>query len=541
MISIKQLLARFTRKDESRQGNSRYYYIPTKGTAGVRIDHESAMTYSAVWRAIALISESIATLPWSVRERSINGRGQVVTEPLFTHPAATILGTSANPEIDSFQFRQALVAHALAWGNGYAEIVRDMSNRPVELWNIEPERVMLDRNSAGELFYIVRNGSNADAAIPAANMFHLRGPTYDGLIGYSVISYAARSIGLGIATEQFGADFFSNGATASGVLQHPERLGDEAIAHLKASVKETSGGNNRHAPMILEEGMTWKQISIPPEDAQFLETRKFNVSEIARWFNVPLHKLHEMDRSTFNNIEAQNIDFVTSSLMTWIRRLEMEANIKLVARQARGRVYTKINMNGLLRGDTAARGEWYKSMANLGVFSVNDILELEDRNPIGPEGDKRMVQMNLTTLEKVGEEPPPAAPAPGNAPAPPGDPEEGTANDKGAPAILCATIGKALARQAQRINDKLAKKPTLEDFAGYLEKFKADQAQYMENNLQPQIAAFGFKCDLAQFIDNHCSGMTVAAMASFTDDDDYQAPETEAVYSDLARGFTHED
>lgn len=541
MNPFKTLFARFTRKEESRSGNSRYYYIPVGKTAGIRVDHESAMTYSAVWRAIALISESIATLPWAVRQKSVNGDGRTVTEPLFNHPAASILGTSANHEIDAFQFRQAIVAHALSWGNGYAEIVRDNSNRPQELWNIEPERVRLDRNSAGDLFYIVTNGTRDDAAIPAANMFHLRGPTYDGLTGYSVISYAARSIGLGIATEQFGADFFSNGATASGVLQHPEQLSDGALEHLKGSVKATAGGSNRHSPMILEEGMTWKQISIPPEDAQFLETRKFNISEVARWFNVPPHKLHEMAGATFDNIEQQNIDFVTSSLMTWVRRLEMEANIKLIGPQNRGRVYTTLNMNGLLRGDTAARGEWYKSMSNLGVFSVNDILELEDRNPIGPEGDKRMVQMNLTTLERVGEDPPQAAPAPGNAPAPDGDPEEGTANNAVAPAILCATIAKATARQEQRINDQLAKKPTMQDFAAYLEKFKADQARYMANNLDPQITAFGYTCDTETFIDDHCSAMTVAAMAAFNSDEQYKAPEPDAVYSDLAQGFSNDD
>lgn len=463
----------------------RLFFPSWTRTAGEIVNHETALTYSAVWRAVNLISESIACLPWTVRER-LQENGRTRNEPLYRHPAFNLLDIAPNDETDAFQWRQAIIAHGLTWGNGYAEITRDLSRRPAELWLIEPDRVRLDRDQAGRIIYEVSNGAGANSIIPAADMFHLKGPGFDGLVGYSVISYAARSIGLGMATEQFGADFFSNGANPSMILQHPGKLGDEAIKHLKDSVKSAVSGRNKLSPFVLEEGMSVEKWTIPPEDAQFLETRKFNIGEVARWFGVPLHKLHEMEKATFNNIEQQNIEFVTGSLLTWIKRLESEADIKLISRQSRGRVYTKINMNALLRGDTGARGEWYKSMREMGVFSANDILELEDRNPIGPEGDKRLVQLNLTTLERVGENEQPnpnATPTP-EMDQPPGRSPGPENSEPAAPvAVVGAVVKKAHTRQLLRINDALENKKTLKEFADYLEKFGADQARYWRKNL----------------------------------------------------------
>jgi HK97 family phage portal protein len=197
------------------------------------------------------------------------------------------------------------------------------------------------------------------------------------------------------------------------VLKHPGKLTDEGHTRLKNSVKqEYSGASNAFRTMILEEGMSWDSIGIPPEDAQFLETRKFQVSEIARWFRVPPHKLADLERATFSNIEHQGREYVTDTLMPWIVRLEQEADRKLFAMNNRASMYTKINANALMRGDSKARADFYQKLSNLGVLSINEIRELEDIDPIGPEGDKRFVQLNLTTIDKVGEETQAPAPLP---------------------------------------------------------------------------------------------------------------------------------
>lgn len=507
--------------------SSRVFLPSYKRTAGELVNHETALTYSAVWRAVNLISESIACLPWTIRERK-RENGRTVTEPLYKHPAYNLLDLAPNDETDAFQFRQAMIAHGLTWGNGYAEITRDRSQRPAELWLIEPDRVRIDRDENGRIIYEVTNGAGKNSIIPAADMFHLKGPGFDGLVGYSVISYAARSIGLGMATEQFGADFFSNGANPSMILQHPGKLGDDAVRHLKESIQTAVSGRNKLSPFVLEEGMSVEKWTIPPEDAQFLETRKFNIAEVARWFGVPLHKLHEMEKSTFNNIEQQNIEFVTGSLLTWIKRLECEANIKLISRQMRGRVYSKINLNAMLRGDTSARGEWYKSMREMGVFSANDILELEDRNPIGPEGDKRLVQLNLTTLERVGENEQfnsNAAPTPAMD-QPPGGPDSAENSAPGSKiALVGEVVKKATARQLSRVNDALQNKKTLKEFTDYLEKFGADQAKYWRNGLEDQASD--------EVIAGLVQAMKIKAVDCFNNRAEYDPDDIEEITSEI--------
>jgi hypothetical protein len=255
--------------------------------------------------------------------------------------------------------------------------------------------------------------------------------------------------------------------------------------------------------------MSYEQIGIPPEDAQFLETRKFNVSEIARWFGVPPHKLMEMTQATFSNIEHQNIEFVTDAIMSWVKRFEVEANIKLIS-AANPRIKTKMNINGLLRGDSAARGEWYTKMSNLGVYTVNDIRELEDMNPIGTDGDKHLVQMNLTTLEKVGEE------SETNTETGTVTPEVEESEQAGAPGtevdaktttaqtILAEAFGRIVAREDRRITDALKKYDG--DFPGlqkFLDKFCADHEKYMARTLAVPVAAFDIKIDIDQFVADH--------------------------------------
>jgi len=328
-----------------------------------------------------------------------NGRKEVVA----THNVDRLIHRRPNPEMSAFAFRETMMTWALTWGNGYAEIERDSANRPVALWPISPDRVEVKRDDNDRPVYEISNGRGDKTYLPADKMFHLHGLGFDGSVGYSVINLARRSIGLGMAAEQFGASFFQNGTVTNLKIEHPAALGEQAFKNLKDSLQSwLRGPKNSFHPLIVEEGMKVTPLSMPMEDAQFLETRQFQTEEIARWFGLPPHKLQSLDKATFSNIEQQSIEVVTDALLPWAVRLEQEADYKLFSQ--RGNFYTKLNLNSLLRGDTAARATFYREMWNLGVFSVNEIRELEDMNPVA-NGDKRFVQLNMTTLDKAGEEP----------------------------------------------------------------------------------------------------------------------------------------
>ncbi|MCK9504709.1 MAG: phage portal protein [Porticoccaceae bacterium] len=362
------------------------------------MDHDNALTYSAVFRAISYISAQIAVLPFDVYRQSANGSRQRVNNEL-----RYLLHTRPNSEMSAFAFRETLMAWALSWGNGYAEIETGIGGEPVALWPISPDRVEVMRAPDGAIVYRI-SGKGDTVYIPAERMFHLHGLGFDGLVGYSVISMAARSIGIGMAAEEFGAAFFGNGSTLGGVLTMPGTLSDQAYERLKKDWEGRHvGPKSAHKPAILEEGMEWKSIGIPPGDAQFLETRKFQISDVARWYGLPPHKLADLDRATFSNIEHQSIEVVVDTLTPWAIRWEQEANYKLFGRR-QGQYYSKLALNALMRGDSKSRAEFYREMANLGAFSVNEIRAFEDLDPIGAIGDKRLVQLNLTTLDKVGEE-----------------------------------------------------------------------------------------------------------------------------------------
>ncbi|MBM9615317.1 phage portal protein [Desulfobulbus rhabdoformis] len=369
-------------------------------SAGVHVNEDNALNYSAVWSCVKIISETIACLPWHVYKRV----GAKNKEVMNGH-IDWMLYRQPNSEMTSFTLKEVLVAWALTWGNGYAEIERDFSNRISALWPIPPHRVEPVRLENGQLFYRVFGDGFDEVYIPAANMLHLHGLGYDGLSGYSVISMAAKSIALGLACEQFGSNYFENGTHPGVVASHPNKLTDRARKNLEESLmNQYSGLGKSHRLLLLEEATKLEKIGFSPNDSQFLETRKFQLAEIARWFRMPLHKMSDLERSTNNNIEHQGIEFATDTILPWATRIECETDVKLFA-ASRGRTFNKLNMGGLLRGDVESRTEHYKVMSNLGAFSVNDILELEDRNTIGPVGDKRLVQINQTTLEKIGEEP----------------------------------------------------------------------------------------------------------------------------------------
>lgn len=401
-------LPRFGRQ---KPDNSSVWIIPTT-PAGQYVDQSTAETYSAVWRCVRVISSSVAQLPWKVYRKTARGKKEE-----DAHPVAWLINTQPNPEITAFRFKRQMVRDALLWGNGYCEIERDTMGRPMWLWPIEPQRVRVERNESADVVYRVTSQGRPEVTIPAADMLHFRGPDDDGMVGTSVIAKAKNSIGLGLAMEQFSATFFGNGGHVSGALKHPGKLSKEAKTNLRESFVKSHSGRNAMTPMVLEEGMDYVRIAVPPEDAQFLGSRQHQVIDICRWFGVPPHKLGDLGRATWNNIESQSIDFVTDTIVPWTCNFEEEVNIKLFGRQQRGVLYTKFTLAALLRGDTKSRFDSYAVGRQWGWLSANDVRALEEMNPIA-NGNTYLVPANMTTAEKIKE-----APAPGTAGPQPPEPE----------------------------------------------------------------------------------------------------------------------
>lgn len=361
-------------------------------SAGVDVSEYTALNYSAVWAAVSIISADIASLPLILYKRTSNGGKERYTDSSLYE----LLHDAPNPEMTAMVFREALQAHVMTWGNAYAEIQRDQVGRPVALWPITPDRVTPFREGGGALGYRVTNSNGRQVVIAPRNMLHIPGLGFDGVTGYSVIQHARESIALGVATERFGETFFRNGSTFGGVLSHPEKLTTEVKQGIRESADALHTGVDRaHKFLILGGGMKYDRLGIPPNDAQFLETRRFQINEVARWFGIPPHKIGDLERATFTNIEQQDIEYYRSGLRRWLVRWEQEYQRKLISPLERRQQFVKHNVEGLLRGDSTARAAFYTSMFNVGAYSINMILESEDLNKIGPEGDVHFVQGNL--------------------------------------------------------------------------------------------------------------------------------------------------
>jgi len=367
----------------------------TSTLAGITVNQDTALTHSAVWRAINILSSSIAQLPIGLFRREKNG--DIIEAE--NHPAYRLL-KEPNGIQTGYIFRESMQYSVCGWGNGYAFIERNGRNDPksLEIWDAANVEIIKDNN---QLYYRQR----PDRTLIDANfILHIPALSTDGIVGKSPIQVAKESIAGGLAVQKFGNKFFANGAKQSGVLTHPARLGDKGIQNLRKSfnkiMKDDVGGT-----MILEEGLQYQNISIPPDQAQFLDSRKFSVTEIARWYGVPPHLLSDLDRATYSNIEQQSIEFVIYSLMPWIRRWEDELNRKLLKEDEKKDHYFKFNVNGLLRGDSKTRFEAYGLALDRGWMNIDEVRGLEEMNNI-PDGmgKKYLVQLNRTPIEKLGNE-----------------------------------------------------------------------------------------------------------------------------------------
>ena len=385
---------------------SRYTFYMGGSTSGKTVTERSAMQMTAVYSCVRILAEAIAGLPLHVyRYNSDGGKTMALDHPLYR-----LLHDEPNPEMSSFVFRETLMTHLLLWGNAYAQIIRNGKNEIVALYPLMPNKMSVDRDESGHLYYTYYRGSdeaikNKEFAVTLqpSDVLHIPGLGFDGLVGYSPIAMAKNAIGMAIACEEYGAKFFANGAAPGGVLEHPGTIKDPQ--RVRESWQSTFGGSgNANKIAVLEEGMKYTPIGISPEQAQFLETRKFQINEIARIFRVPPHMVGDLEKSSFSNIEQQSLEFVKYTLDPWVIRWEQSIQRSLLSRDEKAVYFVKFNLEGLLRGDYQSRMNGYAIGRQNGWMSANDIRELEnlDRIPAEDGGDLYLINGNMLPLKDAG-------------------------------------------------------------------------------------------------------------------------------------------
>ena len=393
-------------KPQNRVGSS-FSFLFGGTTAGKTVNERTAMQTTAVYACVRILAEAIAGLPLHVyRYRSDGGKERIPFHPLYH-----LLHDEPNPEMTSFVFRETLMGHLLLWGNAYAQVVRNGRGQAIALYPLLPSKMDVSRASNGELVYkyyrdVDESGINPKGGyvtLRKDEVLHIPGLGFDGLIGYSPIAMAKNAIGMSLATEEYGATFFANGANPGGVLEHPGVIKD--IQRVKDSWNSAyQGSGNAHKVAVLEEGMKFQAIGIPPEQAQFLETRKFQINEIARIFRVPPHMIGDLEKSSFSNIEQQSLEFVKYTLDPWVVRWEQALQQSLILPSEKLSLFIKFNVDGLLRGDYQSRMNGYSVGRQNGWMSANDIRELENMNRIPAEegGDLYLVNGNMLPLSQAG-------------------------------------------------------------------------------------------------------------------------------------------
>jgi HK97 family phage portal protein len=386
--------------------------LTTPSIAGILVTPQTALTFSAYYAGVRVITEDLASLPFCTFQRIPNGGSKAVP----SHPVSVLWNRSPDGESTSMNWREAWTGHCLGWGNAFAEIFFDDAGYPERLSMIHPSIIIPKRFRDGRLYYELQTsiGSNASGRyriIPPWKILHLAGLGFNGLVGYSPVALARESIGLGKAAEQFGASLFGNGAIPHGVLQYPGVLKDEARKNLREGwnqVHQGSASANRIA--VLEQGVTWVQTQIQPEDAQFLAARQFQVVEIARILRLAPHKIGDFSQAHLANIEAANDDHIISCIRPWAIRFEQCSDLKLFTREEYDAgFYTKHDFRPLLLKLAKDRADYYRKMFEIGVYTVNEIRELEGLNPISDAdgGNLRFRpanEMGLTSPDKAIEE-----------------------------------------------------------------------------------------------------------------------------------------
>lgn len=394
-------------KPVDKAADAGYSFLFGRTTSGKPVNERTAMQTTAVYACVRILAEAVASLPLHVYEYQDDGGKKLVHD----HPLYYLLHDEPNPEMTSFVFRETLMSHLLIWGNAYAQIIRDGVGRVLGLYPLLPDKMEVQRDDKGNIYYVYSRNSDENPTfkeygnikLKAEDVLHIPGLGFDGLIGYSPIAMAKNAVGMTLACEEYGASFFANGANPGGVLEHPGVLKDPS------KVRESwnsvyRGVSNAHKIAVLEEGMKYQQIGIPPEEAQFLETRKFQINEIARLYRIPPHMVGDLDKSSFSNIEQQSLEFVKYTLDPWVIRWEQSLQRSLLLPGEKGKYFIKLNVDGLLRGDYQSRMNGYAVGRQNGWFSANDIREMENMNPIPDEegGNLYLINGAMTKLADAG-------------------------------------------------------------------------------------------------------------------------------------------
>ena len=393
-------------KPQNKTAGSGYSFFFGGTTSGKAVNERSAMQMTAVYACVRILAEAVAGLPLHLyRYKDDGGKEKAIDHPLYL-----LLHDEPNPEMSSFVFRETLMTHLLLWGNAYAQIIRNGKGEVVALYPLMPNKMTVDRDENGQLYYSYYRGNDEairdkenTVVLRPYDVLHIPGLGFDGLVGYSPIAMAKNAIGMAIACEEYGAKFFANGAAPGGVLEHPGTIKDPE--RVRQSWQSTFGGSgNANKIAVLEEGMKYTPIGISPEQAQFLETRKFQLNEIARIFRVPPHMVGDLEKSSFSNIEQQSLEFVKYTLEPWLIRWEQSIRRSLLSTDEKPLYFVKFNVDGLLRGDYASRMSGYATARQNGWMSANDIRELEnlDRIPAEDGGDLYLINGNMLPLGNAG-------------------------------------------------------------------------------------------------------------------------------------------
>ena len=391
---------------KNHQLSTSYSFLFGPTSAGRPVTERSAMQMTAVYGCVRILAEAIAGLPLHLyRYKDGGGKEKAVDHSLYR-----LLHDEPNPEMTSFVFRETLMTHLLLWGNAFAQVVRNGLGEVIGLYPLQPNRMSVGRDlDTKQLYYEYQTTWDEPAGeykiirLTPSDVLHIPGLGFDGLVGYSPIAMAKNAIGLAQATEDYGASFFANGAAPGGVLEHPGTIKDPS--RVRESWQATFGGpGNGNKVAVLEEGMKYTPISVSPEQAQFLETRKFQVGEIARIFRIPPHMIGDLEKSSFSNIEQQSLEFVKYTLDPWVIRWEQAISRTLLTPKEKSELFVKFNVEGLLRGDYQSRMEGYAVARQNGWMSANDIRELENLDRINEVdgGDLYLVNGNMLPLPMAG-------------------------------------------------------------------------------------------------------------------------------------------